>query len=78
MTWREHAACRDADISAFFEDDEYKTQRYSRAMLICRKCPVSSECLAEALRTEGRGTRFGLRGGLTPAQRENLWRRVMP
>lgn len=75
MTWREHAACRGADISAFFEDDEHETQRYGRALPICQRCPVSSECLTEALSTEGRGTRYGLWGGFSPAQRETLYRR---
>lgn len=74
--WRDQAACKGGDLSAFFEDDEYKVQRYSRAMPVCQRCPVSSECLAEALSYEGRGTRFGLWGGLTPAQRDRYRRRL--
>lgn len=44
---------------------------------ICAGCPVVAECLADALRTEGSGGsgRYGVRGGLSPDERADVWRR---
>lgn len=46
----------------------YEQQR-DHALALCRGCPVRVDCLSHALATD---TRYGIWGGLTPAQREQL------
>ncbi|MFJ2476067.1 WhiB family transcriptional regulator [Streptomyces sp. NPDC087659] len=66
--WRELAACGGQEPDGLFaEADEQK-----RAKAICAKCPVQTECLAEALDT---GVRFGVWGGMTERERRALLRR---
>lgn len=67
--WRDDAACRDTDPDAFYPDAG-KSGTY--ALMICRRCPVRTECLAEALDL---GDQFGIWGGLSVAERKNLRRR---
>jgi hypothetical protein len=43
---------------------------YGKARKICKSCPITEECLAEALEMEEPGERrFGVRGGLTANDR---------
>lgn len=81
--WRDAAACVDTSTSVFFEDIWRPTGGMSKAALavarkMCDNCPVRQQCLVEELQIEGNTApqfRFGLRGGLTPAQRSSLRRR---
>lgn len=66
--WTEMAACRDADPDALFVQGAAQ----SRAKLICRGCPVKTECLADALDNR---IEFGVWGGMTEAERRALLRR---
>lgn len=68
MSWWERAACRDLARDVFFPG-ENETHQYVEARRICAGCPVRDECLDDALAT---GERFGMRGGLTPREREQL------
>lgn len=45
---------------------------WAQARKVCAECPVIEQCLAEALEEEGRGPRYGFRGGRTPAERDAL------
>lgn len=68
LEWASRAACRGEDLNLFFTEDKLKVARAKR---ICGRCPVHEECLAEALRAED-GSRYGISGGLTPAERAEL------
>jgi hypothetical protein len=70
--WVERAACRDADPETFFPpaggtDDE----REAVAKRLCAGCPVSRQCLHEALRN---AESTGIWGGLTVRERRELLR----
>lgn len=69
VTWRHSAACRGMDPALFYPD---KGVGHRIAKRTCAACPVRRECLQDALETDE--TRHGLRGGLTPRQRQALAR----
>jgi WhiB family redox-sensing transcriptional regulator len=78
MNWRDSAECRDADPTVFEPDDGGTPDdlAWTHARTICRACPVRNLCLEDALAVESPGQlRFGMRGGLTPDEREQLNRR---
>ena len=63
--WRDHAECRRRQLSPelFFPT---RGEHYDPAALeACQACPVSTECLTDALATNELG---GMRGGLTGRQ----------
>lgn len=66
--WTEQAACRDMPKTVFFPRPG---QRIDEARNACARCPVRTECLAEANEHEinRRGLVFGYRGGMTPEGR---------
>lgn len=66
MTTR--ALCREVDPDALFVQGAAQ----NRAKLICRGCPVRTECLAEALDER---IEFGVWGGMTERERRALLRR---
>ncbi|WP_084723377.1 WhiB family transcriptional regulator [Streptomonospora alba] len=66
MTTR--ALCREVDPDALFVQGAAQ----NRAKLICRGCPVRTECLAEALDDR---IEFGVWGGMTERERRALLRR---
>lgn len=76
MDWREQAACRGVakeNYDVFFP--EYAGDTYgglwSRARKFCAECPVTAQCLADALDNElGLRTRNGMWGGKTPKERD--------
>ena len=63
--WTARAACRNADPDALFVQGAAQ----NRAKLICRGCPVRTECLADALDNR---IEFGVWGGMTERQRRAL------
>lgn len=70
-TWELRALCRDdlVDPELFFS----RAGRFAAAAKkICSRCPVKQECLAAAIRDD---ERFGVRGGLSEAERRQLHRR---
>lgn len=71
--WQLEAACRGADPGAFFyldnERGEARGTRIRAAKLICRSCPVRSECLKHALDSH---EHHGVWGGLTEEERRIL------
>lgn len=66
--WTAHAACRDRPPEDLFVQGAAQ----HRAKLICRPCPVRTECLAEALDSR---IQFGIWGGMTERERRALLRR---
>lgn len=68
--WREVALCRQTDPEAFFP---LPNADASAAVAVCRRCPVQSECLAEAL---DQREEFGIWGGMTEQERRALRRAV--
>lgn len=73
VTWTATAACRDADPELFFPTPE-NTVTAREARVICKKCPVREECLAEALRVKADA--HGVWAGLTRDERRSLRRKA--
>jgi WhiB family transcriptional regulator, redox-sensing transcriptional regulator len=72
MGWADLGSCVGRDPDLFFPERGADT---SRARALCRSCPVRSECLDYALQS---GQKFGIWGGMTPAQRRRLVRPEKP
>jgi WhiB family redox-sensing transcriptional regulator len=68
--WRERANCRGLDTELFFPMPTEKA-KWERAKRICGRCPVSLECLQDALHT---ASLEGVRGGLDAKQLDALFR----
>ena len=67
-SWADRASCRGAPVSMFFPTNGRATHA---VRALCGACPVSQECLDEALKySEEHDT--GIRAGLTAAQRRAL------
>jgi len=64
-SWRDGAACR-GRLDVWYSPEPFEQQV---AVAVCRRCPVRAACLAEAFAEESDGSTFGVRGGLTAAQR---------
>ncbi len=71
--WRTQAACRDVPVQVFYPEPTGRGAKYRAALAYCAVCPVTAECLREALQTEQVAARaHGVWGGTTPAQRQRL------
>jgi len=70
--WRDRAACRDEDPELFFPTgtDGPALLQVEQAKAVCRRCPVTDECLSWALAT---GQDHGVWGGTTEEERR-VWR----
>ena len=67
--WQGSAACRGSDPTLFHGTPA----AHRRAQLLCRRCPVAEICLWSAMVDEAPTPyRYGVWGGLTPAQRHRL------
>lgn len=65
--WMDRAACITEDPELFCRVDSIDA-----ATATCARCPVRDVCLTDALRDEQglvARRRYGIRGGLTPAER---------
>jgi hypothetical protein len=76
-SWEDDANCAGTDVAAFFPEEG--GDGYAAARRICRRCPVTTECLEDALAREAKqgidlGHRHGMRGGKTPKQRMHIAR----
>jgi WhiB family redox-sensing transcriptional regulator len=69
--WRDHAACLGQDPELFYPNIGEERRD---AITICRTCPVTTQCLQEALDF---GDRHGIWGATTPNDRTNLVRRAV-
>ncbi|WP_331727979.1 WhiB family transcriptional regulator [Streptomyces sp. NBC_01176] len=66
--WRENSACGSSDADDLFAD----SPRQKQAKAVCARCPVRTECLAEALDER---IEFGVWGGMTERERGALLQR---
>lgn len=77
--WRDRAACIGMDPRYFFndEDEPPRNKRHPEehlyGLVVCQTCEVKRECLEEAVKDPSLD--FGIRGGLTTAQRRSLRRK---
>lgn len=66
--WKLAGLCRETDPDAFYPDAGGSARA---AKQICGRCPVTHDCLTNALLT---GERFGVWGGTTESERRQLRR----
>ncbi len=71
--WHDRAACRDTDRELFVPEQPSREQ-VDAAKQICARCPVRAECLADTMAWERPGHRYGVAGGLSGNEREQLHR----
>lgn len=80
-SWPYRARCQGAGTDRFFPTGAGTASRIAYRKVsrtICADCPVAQQCLELAMATEGgaaAGARYGLFGGLSPAQRYELHRK---
>lgn len=67
-TWSAQAKCREVDPDELF----VQGAEQNRAKVICRACPVRTECLADALDNQ---VEFGVWGGMTERERRAILKR---
>lgn len=78
MDWHEDALCLEIGTGLFFSEEgegNSANRALNQAKRACQLCPVRRECLNEALAYEGdedSSRRWGIWGGLGPAQRQKL------
>jgi len=65
-TWAARALCAETDPDAFFPEQGGSTRP---AKKVCRKCPVRTACLEDAL---AQMDMYGVRGGLSVKERLKL------
>lgn len=71
--WHREAACRGMPTASFFK-------AYSNlGKTVCVRCPVSDDCLVDALRFElgDSRKRVGIYGGMMAWQRQTFWRALV-
>ncbi|KUJ69902.1 hypothetical protein ACZ90_07930 [Streptomyces albus subsp. albus] len=71
-TWRTHAVCANTANDDLWYPDPTDTATTREAIATCLGCPVLLLCrqaAAEEERGDGKASRYGIRGGLTPVQR---------
>lgn len=79
--WLEQAACRGEPTHLWFPakggNKGGGADLYSEARPFCARCPVTAECLDDALEAEASNQyrRVGMWGGLTPTERRAEARR---
>lgn len=76
FTWRHLAACRGQPVAWWFPGSPLTSEDIAglrRAEALCAACPVTIECLCDALDNR---EAFGLWGGLTPKPRTRLRQRI--
>ena len=66
--WAPSAACRESQPDELF----VRGAEQNKAKLMCKGCPVRTECLAEALDNQ---IEWGVWGGMTERERRALLRR---
>ena len=69
--WLSKAHCKGAGVDMFFIDerDRESLKRLKAAKTICKKCPVTKQCLEYALQAP---MEFGVWGGLSPSERWHI------
>jgi WhiB family redox-sensing transcriptional regulator len=72
--WRAHAACTAVDPEVFYPvDTGTDSPAVALAKRTCTGCPVRPACLLDVMATEDPAHRWGVTGGMTPAERGALF-----
>lgn len=73
--WRENAGCAGVDPELFYPEGAGPVVRaqVQAAKRICAGCPVRELCLAEVMGSEDPALRWGVSGGLSAAERAELF-----
>lgn len=74
VPWMRDALCSQVDPGIFHPEGpqaHYSESIARTAIGVCRRCPVTAECLSWALEVDDR---FGVLGGTTPSQRAQMRR----
>lgn len=69
VDWRDSALCAQTDPDLWFPEIGGPARE---AKQVCRRCPVTAECLADVMRWSTSEDRSGVRGGLSAKEREQL------
>lgn len=75
IDWQQRAACRSHPLAADFYPPQHTERKHERlarerrAKLVCASCPVSKDCLRQALAVD---ERYGVWGGLTVDERRSI------
>jgi WhiB family redox-sensing transcriptional regulator len=76
--WQLYGACRRMDSEVFFhpegERGAARARREAHAKAVCEFCPVVAQCRAHGLAAR---EPYGIWGGLSPADRDVIARRVL-
>ena len=75
--WRTRAACQGRNPETFFPHPSDRDGE-DEAVAVCRRCPVETDCLDEAMDAETyrpTSDRHGIWGGKTPQQRYAMYRK---
>lgn len=68
FAWRDKAACLGLPNEIFFPTS-MSIHKWDEGKSICAECPVTKECLELALSRDELEDRWGIFGGLSPAER---------
>jgi WhiB family redox-sensing transcriptional regulator len=73
--WRERARCTGVDPELFYPvgAGSQVAVQVGQAKRVCAGCPVRALCLADAMAGEDPAMRWGVTGGLSPAERAELF-----
>ena len=74
-SWREQAGCTGTDPELFYPvgTGAQLLAQTTRAKQVCAGCPVRALCLADVMASEDPASRWGITGGLSPAERSQLF-----
>lgn len=72
-SWTKMALCAAHPGQGWWFPEDYDDKDASKAIAICRACPVQDECLSYAIAT---GQSEGIWGSTTPSQRRVIAREV--
>lgn len=67
----DNAACKGVEAKVFFPRG-HSENRYDEAKALCQTCTVRGGCLGLVLHLEDFEDKWGVYGGLTPAERKEL------
>jgi WhiB family transcriptional regulator, redox-sensing transcriptional regulator len=67
--WREDALCVGQPLEVFFPAHTLAEDRWDKAKLVCEKCTVKKQCLKLVIDLPEDDDRWGVFGGLSPADR---------
>jgi WhiB family redox-sensing transcriptional regulator len=69
QAWRDKAACHGLPPDWFFPPQPKGDSSYDEGKRVCATCSVTEQCLGLTTDFIATGDRYGLFGGMTPAER---------